>query len=210
MLLQSLYFSRFLPNCPPPPIVSSFDNHARWQPVTQSARSRQSCGKIEDCEQSILHLKSARPVEVVFLGFILAAYGKVFRKASLSLMKEQVSWLSNMLPYFVPFWRNEWDSDLGLETERHRMTTSLDVGGDESLASKSSSLGVKSIRREQNWCWFLTLLVRDLVKNCFDGRPLCVSFKTVLRHPGSWINPLRQESLHVMIYLEKARVIELE
>ena len=54
MLLQSLYFSRFLPNCPLPPIVSSFDTHARWQPATQSARSRRSCGKIEDCEQSIL------------------------------------------------------------------------------------------------------------------------------------------------------------
>ena len=33
-------FSLFLPN------------HARWQPVTQSARSRRSYGKIEDCEQS--------------------------------------------------------------------------------------------------------------------------------------------------------------
>ena len=154
--------------------------------------------------------RSCFPWSVNFLGLILAAYGKVFRKVSLSFMKEQVSWLSNMLPYFVPFWRNEWDSDLGLETERHRMTRSFDVAGDESLASKSSSLGVKSIRREQNWCWFLTLLVRDLVKNCFDGRPLCVSFKTVLLHQGSWINPLRQESLHVMIYVEKARVIELE
>ena len=50
MLLQSLYFSRFLPNRPRP--LSSFDTHARWQPVTQSARSRRSYGKIEDCEQS--------------------------------------------------------------------------------------------------------------------------------------------------------------
>ena len=30
----------------------NFDTHARWQPVTQSARSRRSYGKIEDCEQS--------------------------------------------------------------------------------------------------------------------------------------------------------------
>ena len=52
MLLQSLYFSRFLPNRPRP--LSSFDTHARWQPVTQSARSRRSYGKIEDCEQSII------------------------------------------------------------------------------------------------------------------------------------------------------------
>ena len=41
--------------------LSSFDTHARWQPVTQSARSRRSYGKIGDCEQSsgkviILHL----------------------------------------------------------------------------------------------------------------------------------------------------------
>ena len=53
MLLQSLYFSRFLPNRPRP--LSSFDTHARWQPVTQSARSRWSYGKIEDREQSIIY-----------------------------------------------------------------------------------------------------------------------------------------------------------
>ena len=41
-----------LPPKPPRPL-SSFDTHARWQPVTQSARSRWSYGKIEDCEQSI-------------------------------------------------------------------------------------------------------------------------------------------------------------
>ena len=44
-------FSRFLPIHPRP--LSSFDTHARWQPVTQSASSRRSYGKIEDCEQSI-------------------------------------------------------------------------------------------------------------------------------------------------------------
>ena len=44
------YFSRFLPNRPRP--LSSFDTHARWQPVTQSVRSRQSYRKIEDFEQS--------------------------------------------------------------------------------------------------------------------------------------------------------------
>ena len=32
----------------------SFDTHARWQPVTESARFRRSYGKIEDCEQSQL------------------------------------------------------------------------------------------------------------------------------------------------------------
>ena len=33
--------------------LSSFDTHAKWQPVTQSIRSRRSYGKIEDREQSI-------------------------------------------------------------------------------------------------------------------------------------------------------------
>ena len=33
---------------------NGFGTHARWQPVTQSAGSRQSYGKIEDCEQSCL------------------------------------------------------------------------------------------------------------------------------------------------------------
>ena len=45
------YFSRFLPNRPRP--LSSFDTHARWQPVTQSARSRWSYGKIKGREQSM-------------------------------------------------------------------------------------------------------------------------------------------------------------
>ena len=48
--LQSLYFSHLLPNRPRR--LSCFDTHARWQPVTQSARSRRSYWKIADCEQS--------------------------------------------------------------------------------------------------------------------------------------------------------------
>ena len=43
----------------------------------------------------------------------------------------------NMLPCFVSFWLNGWNIDLGLETERQHIA-SFDVGGDESLASKSS------------------------------------------------------------------------
>ena len=42
------------PNRPRP--LSSFDTHVRWQPVTQSARSRRSQGKIGDCKQSTLNL----------------------------------------------------------------------------------------------------------------------------------------------------------
>ena len=37
------------------PPLSSFNTHPRWLPVTQSARSSQSCGNIGDCEQSILY-----------------------------------------------------------------------------------------------------------------------------------------------------------
>ena len=46
---------------------------------------------------------------------------------------------------------------------------------------------VKSIRREQNWCWFLTR-----PETCFEGRPLWIPFKTARLHPGSWINRLLQ------------------
>ena len=35
-----------------PRSLSSFDTHERWQPVTQSAWSWRSHGKIADCEQS--------------------------------------------------------------------------------------------------------------------------------------------------------------
>ena len=29
---------------------------------------------------------------------------------------------------------------------------------------------------------------RDLIKNCFDGRPICVSFNTARLHPGSTVS----------------------
>ena len=38
---------------PKPSPLPKSGTHARWQPVTQSARSRRSYGKIEDCEQSM-------------------------------------------------------------------------------------------------------------------------------------------------------------
>ena len=41
---------------------------------------------------------------------------------------------------------------------------------------------------------------KDLVKSCFEGRPLCVPFTTAHQHPGSWINWLSQESLHVTMW----------
>ena len=43
----------FLASCQTAPCpLSGFDTHARWQPVTQSARSQRSYRKIGDCEQS--------------------------------------------------------------------------------------------------------------------------------------------------------------
>ena len=51
---------------------------------------------------------------------------------------------------------------------------------------------------------------RDLIRNCFEGQPLSLPFKTTRVHPGCWVNRLSQESYHVMIYEEKVRVIERE
>ena len=57
------YISRFLPNRPRP--LSSFDTHARWQPVTQSARSRWSYyGKIEDYEKSEVFISKTTTLHV--------------------------------------------------------------------------------------------------------------------------------------------------
>ena len=70
-----------------------------------------------------IHLKSARAVEVVFpawsvnfLDFFLAACRKVFRKASLRLWRNKShDWQSlpssSMVPYFVSFWLNWWNTD---------------------------------------------------------------------------------------------------
>ena len=87
--------------------------------------------------------RSCFPWSVNFLGFLLAACSKVFAEASLSLMKEQVSRLakSAVVQYVTVFRlilaKRVKHTDLGFETERHH-TVSFDVGGDESLAPKSS------------------------------------------------------------------------
>ena len=77
---------------------------------------------------------------VNFLGFFLAARRKVSGRHHWALWRNKShDWqslpLSNMLPYFVSFWLNGWNTDLGLETKRHHIA-SFDVGGDESLASE--------------------------------------------------------------------------
>ena len=64
LTVTGMYCGRFLPNHPRP--LSSFDTYARWQPVTQSARSRWSYGKIEDCEQSTKQLPVLRALKVFF------------------------------------------------------------------------------------------------------------------------------------------------
>ena len=160
-------------------------------------------------------LKSARgrscfPWSVNFLGFFLAACNKVFRKASLSLMKEQVSRLakSAVVQYVTVFrlilakrvkhWSRAWGIIL------------------RALMWAVTSLWPQKVAfRSQNYSARAKLMLisdqaRDLVKICFEGRRPCVPFKTARLHPGSWINRLCQQSLHVMIYVEKARVIERE
>ena len=123
-----------------------------------------------------IHLKSARAVEVVFpawsvnfLHFFLAACGKVFRKASLRLWRNKShNWQSlpssNMVPYFVSFWLNGWNTDLGLETETHHIASFV-VGGDESLASKS--------KLKQSNLFGESKLEADF----WPGRPLSVPFR---------------------------------
>ena len=60
----NLFFSLPPLNAPRP--LSGFDTHPRWLPVTHSARSRPSYGKIGDCEQSrILHFWNYFVVEVL-------------------------------------------------------------------------------------------------------------------------------------------------
>ena len=74
------YFSRFLPNRPRP--LSSFDNHARWQPVTQSARSRRSYEKIEDCKQSSFSVMAAAAAT----GRVYIIYGGLHSDSSKTLI----------------------------------------------------------------------------------------------------------------------------
>ena len=92
-----------------------------------------------------------------------------------------------MLTYFVSFWLNGWNTDLGLETERHHIA-SFDVGGDESLASKSSFWESKLFRDSQIDADFWP--GQRLIKSHFEGRHLCVPFKMARLHLGSWVNRL--------------------
>ena len=110
----------------------------------------------------------------------------------------QIFW-SWILQDYIKFrkWKGKLLScDLGLERERHHIA-SFDVGGDESLASKSSLCGSnvfgESKIKADYWPG------QSLVKKCFEGWPRRVPFKTARLHPESWINRLCQQSWHVLI-----------
>ena len=84
----------------------------------------------------------------------------VFRKASLSHMKEQVSRLAKpavvqyvtvfrlILAKRVKHWSRDWDGKASY--------CELWCGRWRAFGLKQKLLGVKTIRQEQNWCWFLT------------------------------------------------------
>ena len=68
LIFKCTFSNSSLPLKPLPPPKQTVMR--RWQPVTQSARSRQSCGQIEDCEQSnsTIHRINLSPV-VSAIGF---------------------------------------------------------------------------------------------------------------------------------------------
>ena len=195
--------------------------------------------------------RSCFPWSVNFLGFFLAACSKVFRKASLNLMKEQVSRLakSTVVQYVTVFrlilakrvkhWFRTRDGKASycelilrlilakrvkhcFHSFIHEWMKTLISGLRpkgiilRALMWAVTSLWPQKIAfRIQNYSAREKLMLisdqaRHLVKICFEGRRPCVPFKTARLHPGSWINGLCQQSLHVMIYVEKARVIERE
>ena len=70
-----LFFS--LPPIRPRPL-SSFNTYASWQPVTESARSRWSYGKIEDCEQSILkQIKAGTLGLITFISIFMVKFKSI-------------------------------------------------------------------------------------------------------------------------------------
>ena len=79
LMIKNLFVLASSQTVPGP--LSSFDTPARWQPVTQSARSRRSYGKIGDCEQSSLIIQNefeADALEVIVASFKLQLTFEVF------------------------------------------------------------------------------------------------------------------------------------
>ena len=139
--------------------------------------------------------RTCLPWSVNFLGFFLTICNNVFRKASLSLMKEQVSRLakSAVVQYVAVFRlilaKRVKHTDLGFETERHHTAWAL-------MWAVTSLWPQKVAFRSQNYSARAKLMLisdqaRDLVKICFEGRrPCVVPFIMARLHPGSWIHKL--------------------
>ena len=132
--------------------------------------------------------RSCFPWSVNFLDFLLAACGKVFRKESLSLMKEQVSRLAkSAVVQYVTVFR------LILATRMKTLISGLRRKGIilRALMWAVTSLWPQKVAfRSQNYSARAKLMLisdqaRDLVKLCFEGRRPCVPFKTARLHPGS-------------------------
>ena len=121
-------------------------------------------------------MKSEREAEGNFLDLFLAAYSKFFRKAWLSLVNEQVSRLakSASCQYFTVFRRIFAEGVKTLISSLRRkgiIDRELRCGRWRVSGFKKKFVGVKSLRREQNSCRFLTSS-DDLVKDCFEGLKL--------------------------------------
>ena len=128
------------------------------------------------------------PSSVNFLDFFLAACSKVFLKVSLSLMKEQVSQLakSTVAQYATAF-------RLILAKTGETLILGLRWKGIilRALMCAVTSLWPQKVVLRSQICSVrakLTLIsdhTRDLVRNCFQGGPPGVPFKTAHLQSGS-------------------------
>ena len=153
------------------------------------------------------HGRSCFPWSVNFLDFFLAACTKVFRNALWGLMKEQASRMGKsavvqhvtvfclILAKRVNHWSRDWNRKASLGA---------------SLWAVTKLWPQKVVFRSQIYSSRAKLMLisdqsRDLVKIVLKAGLYVSFFKTARLHPGSC-----QESVHVMIYVERARVIERE
>ena len=149
-----------------------------------------SHNSLSKCQFEIsAHIRLNSALVMGCLRVFMVALSKVFRKASLSLMKEQVSRLaksaeSNIFSYFV--------SEFGYTDERlipgsrrkAWIFASFVFGSNKSLASQSS-IGFRDEIYSARWKLMLILdQAKDLVKHCSACRALCLLFN---RWFTSWI-----------------------
>ena len=123
-------------------------------------------------------LKSARVLDWtrlflvgILIVFFVVALSKAFRKASLSLTKEQVSRsaksatssrVSSHLATRMKDWSRVWEGKIGY--------CELCCWQQNVFGLTKEVLGVKFIRRDGNWCWSLTRPKTSSSKNCLEGR----------------------------------------